>query len=500
MAEARSYRFGPLEKRGFLAGLRLGQVLILAGAVLVALLIVNAIRSPMAIGPVGMVATAALAIAFVPLGHRTAEQWLPIGAGFVWRGFRGRNRYLSLAPIMGHTAGEVPCAVPPSLEGVSILEVTDASKLPQDVPCWIGVIKDEKAGTYTGVVQVKGRSFALLDEVEQGRVVEAWAGILAGYGRERSPVRRLQWLERTVSDSGEGVARYLGQERQLPLDSEAVRAYLGLLAEARPSTQRHEIYLALQIDRMRAGKMAKQLGDQDLGAYVVLVRELQGLADQLQAAELIVDGGLTPRHLAEVIRFAYDPAARDRQVVRNAVALPEERGLHPSSAWPVVTETSWSSYRTPSALHAVYWIGEWPRTNVGPSFMAPLMLQTKCARTVSVVMEPVPPLRAQREVEAARIADVSDEEMRKRAGFMSSFRRQREQEQVAIREQELADGHSDIRFSGYVTVTATGEDELEQACAEIEQQAGQARLELVRLDGDQEAGFTYTLPLARGLR
>ena len=76
----------------------------------------------------------------------------------------------------------------------------------------------------------------------------------------------------------------------------------------------------------------------------------------------------------------------------------------------------------------------------------------------------------------------------------------RERSKLPIREQELADGHADVRFSGYVAVTAASEDELAQACAEVEQQAGQARLELVRLDGDQEAAFTYTLPLGRGLR
>jgi hypothetical protein len=128
------------------------------------------------------------------------------------------------------------------------------------------------------------------------------------------------------------------------------------------------------------------------------------------------------------------------------------------------------------------------------------MLQTRSVRTVSMVMEPIPPLRARRAVEAARVADASDEQVRRRAGFVTSARRQREQEQVLARERELADGHSDVRFSAYVLVTAASMDELEAACAEVEQEAGQARLELCRLDGDQDVAFTYCLPLGRGLR
>jgi hypothetical protein len=168
--------------------------------------------------------------------------------------------------------------------------------------------------------------------------------------------------------------------------------------------------------------------------------------------------------------------------------------------WPLATSTGWSRYRVESAWHTVYWVREWPRTPVGPDFMAPLLLRTRSMRTVSMVMEPITPLRARREVEAARVADASDEQVRQRAGFVTSIRRQREQEQVLARERELADGHSDVRFSAYVLVSAESEDELEAACVEVEQQAGQARLELCRLDGDQDVAFTYCLPLGRGLR
>ncbi len=80
------------------------------------------------------------------------------------------------------------------------------------------------------------------------------------------------------------------------------------------------------------------------------------------------------------------------------------------------------------------------------------------------------------------------------------MRRLGEQESVVRREQELADGHADIRFSGYITVSAEDLDGLEVACSEIEQQAGQARLILRRLGGSQDLAFTYTLPLGRGLK
>jgi hypothetical protein len=70
---------------------------------------------------------------------------------------------------------------------------------------------------------------------------------------------------------------------------------------------------------------------------------------------------------------------------------------------------------------------------------------------------------------------------------------------VEDRDVELADGHAQFRFSGYVGVTADSEAELVAACAVVEQSAGQARLELRRLYGQQDAALLCLLPLGRGL-
>jgi hypothetical protein len=64
---------------------------------------------------------------------------------------------------------------------------------------------------------------------------------------------------------------------------------------------------------------------------------------------------------------------------------------------------------------------------------------------------------------------------------------------------ELADGHAQYRFSGYVTVTAGTLEELQNARAALEQVAGQARLELRLLYGEQDVAFACSLPIGRGL-
>ena len=65
---------------------------------------------------------------------------------------------------------------------------------------------------------------------------------------------------------------------------------------------------------------------------------------------------------------------------------------------------------------------------------------------------------------------------------------------------DLADGHAAVRFAGYVTGSARSPEELERHYLDVEHAAQVARLKLLRLYGQQEEAFTYTLPLCLGLR
>jgi len=209
-------------------------------------------------------------------------------------------------------------------------------------------------------------------------------------------------------------------------------------------------------------------------------------------------GCLGLRTIAAAWRTGFDPWARAALDSR-AAAHPELDGVALSAGLPVASEESWSALRTDDTWHATFWVAEWPRVEVGPDFLAPLLLHTEGQRSVSVIMGPLPPSVGIREVEAARTAQVADETLRQRAGFLSTARRMREAEGAARREAELSDGHASYRFSGYVTVSARSAEELEEACGQVVQSGHQCRLELRRLYGVQDLAFTWTLPLGRGL-
>ena len=498
--DPRRYRFGPLERRGVVGGLRPGQVGIVATALAGTVLLLNVSSAP----PVALLAIAlALAgtgVAFYPFAGRTLEQWVPVASAWGLRRFRGAGRYRSAAPRAGVRGREgsvllEPTAdLPDALHGVEILSAPLAGDE-------VGVVKDRRANTYTAVLAVRVGSFGLLDRVDQERRLAGWGAVLAGLARENSAVRRVQWIERTVPSDGDELARYLQSERDatVPLWGSPVASYIELVESAGAVTQDHELFVALQLDARRAWRQLKRLGRGDEGAAKLLVRELETLAQRLVAGDVQVVGALPPRMVARAIRDAYDPYGRTGRA-RLGATDPSLAGSSPENAWPTAADESWGEYRSDSAYHATYWISQWPRLDVGAAFLSPLLMQTNVLRTVAVTMEPVAPSVALRKVEAARTTDIADEETRRRTGFVTTARKRLQQESTARREQELADGHAEFRFAGFVTVSARDPEGLERACAEVEHAAQQARLDLQRLYGQQALGFTFTLPLARGLR
>jgi hypothetical protein len=503
MAEdVRRHRFGPLERRGLVGSLRPPQVVVLAASLTLGVFLLRLLPGGAgALAAIGLVLIS-LGFCFWPVAGRSAEEWLPVAGRFVARGALGRNRLLSSTPQSGVTVRDGRPRPVVSLPGAADgLELLAAPFHGEEV----GVIKDRCARTYAAVLATKVSSFGLLDRSEQEARQAGWGGVLASLGREGSPVSRIQWLERTVPADGDEIGRYLGEawdRGSVPLESLAMQSYLDLVGSAPAVTKDHELFLGLQIDAKRAWRQIKRTGGKqgaDAGACTVLLRELEAFAERLGAADVRVVGALRPGMVASAIRVAFDPWSRPG-LARLAAMDRERDGIDEGTAWPTATEASWSTYRTDGALHATYWIASWPRTDVGAAFLTPLLLHTQMIRVVAVTIEPIPPLRAIREVESARTGDLADSELRGRMGFMETARRRRMADATSQREEELADGHAAVRFAGYVTVSARSEEELERNCSEVEHAAQMARLEPLRLYGQQEESFTYTLPLCRGLR
>jgi hypothetical protein len=491
--EETSYRYGPLERRGWLFGIRLSQFGLVIASLGGAVLIVDTSRSWW-----GALAAAAWTLlwagtAFLPVAGRGVDEWATVLTYFLWRRLCCEDRWHSAYPLLGYRSDHERAAVipPPTMRDLEILRAPFGGGS-------AGILCDRRLGAYTCLLLVHSTGFLLADDAERQRRVEAYGAALASLCREGTPVARVQWLEHTLPDTGDEPARQLVEDAVVPLSSGIVSSYRALLETGRPLHTEHEVVMAVQISAARAGRAVGRAGGGDAGACRVLIDEVTGFATQLRQADLVVDGVARPRRLAAQLRLGFEPEARRWMLWRAAVG-PEAEGVEDASAYPLSTEEQWTWYRAGATYHATYWVREMPRQPVGPAWLYAMILETGSERTVSWVGEPVPPRSAHQRVVRQQVEDQATRDFKGRRGFLVSRREQEEHANVLRREAELVAGYGLYRYNVYVTVSAATLEELEERCLQLEHAAARSLLELQRLVGQQATALTFTLPLGRGL-
>jgi hypothetical protein len=528
MSDRLTYSFGPLERRGIAGGVAAGQVAVLGAGALLAILVLDHAPSAGGATLATIICAVAAATAFAPLGGRTVHEWLPIAARFMVAKLLGDGRFVTTEPVAGTvagtgtgataattpTTGTGPAAAatserdarrpttrrrrrtrggdgpdlrtPPQLRGVKLLDAAY-----RDQP--IGVLTERSGRLATAVLACRVGSFSLLDHEAQERRLARWGLVLSGAGG--SPIRRLQWIERTAPAQGDELARWVHNERDPsipPRGTAMIESYLELISTSTKVAQEHEVLLAVQVDGRRARERRRG------PAVQTLLEQTERVAQGLEAAEVTVLGALTPAQLARALRTAFDPYARAELTTQHAAD--PDGGDPASSSWPVGAREAWDHYESDGAMHATYWISAWPRVDVSPMFMDSLLGHSSAVRTVSVTFEPLSIDRSTREIEAAVTRDRADRELRARFGQSETARQRQTAEATRLREAELAAGHGEVRLSGFITVSGRDPEDLRRACGEVMEHAARARLELRRLYGQQAEALTFTLPLCRGLR
>ncbi|HUC36532.1 MAG TPA: SCO6880 family protein [Acidimicrobiales bacterium] len=513
------FRFGPLERRGLIAGWRGGQIASVAAGLMVAVLAMRAGR-PLVGAVVALVALgASVALAMWPVGGRTLEQWTPDALRYATDSSRRRRDRSD--PFGTLELLTVELASPGPRGGPAVRSAPQSSKQ-------AAVVFDRAARTYTAVLGASGSGFVLAGEEEKLRRVGAWADVLSSLARDGSSVHRVQWVARNVPggsppalngssgdasayhehDAYNGYDGYTGHgsnRRSGEYDGydAARRSYASLLRAQGELSRHHAVLVAVSVSPAKQARAVKAAGGGSTGACALVLREAGMLRRRIADAGIEAGHALSPAELARTLRSAFE--AGDAQAGERSPARGGSRKVRwgrpspPAGPWPMGVRSEWSRVLVDGLWHASYWISEWPRTDVGPDFLGPLLLLPEGRSTVSVVMEPLTPSEAARKIEQARTADIADSELRRKGGFLLTARRRREEEVLAQREAELADGYAPFRFCGYVTVSASKPGELDEACRQAEQAAARCGLELRLCYGDQARAFSATLPLGRGL-
>ncbi len=467
-AAANKYKFGPRDKRGLILGISISQVFTFAFSLVV---FVFLIRSGAHVYEIVLGTILCLLIfitTFVNIQTRPIQSWIPLLI---------MHKQEKLSYRFWHKRAKIVVDgkrnYPKPLKRLEIISMNFQKNS-------MGLIKDNQRSTVTAVISMESLPFALLGDADRDRSISAWSQVLSAIAYETSSIKKLQWIEQTLPDSGEYLDGHNGLfDKDNPVifqDScgasetqTAKLSYQELLAVQTRNIFRHGIFLACTFSR--------RIDSNALKAEIV---------NLLIRCKEIGLGNVSVLSLEDInlyLRHVFDVSASSGPV---------------TWPWPHSIQENWSYLRIDALYVATYSIIEWPRSEVKAGFFLPLMIGCDIRRSISLVMQPIGALRAAKQVEQAKTEHAADSAIKNRYGFSSTARAKKEAEAIERREQELAAGFAGYRFAGYISVYAQDENELSNSCKQIEQLASLSLIDIRRAYGEQREAFLCTLPLGRG--
>lgn len=504
--QRQTYRLGPRSTRGLFGYITAIQAVTVGGGAIAAIGLLASSHSVLVLIAAAAIAVAGVLAAFWPVANRTVAQWAPVHLGYAVRAAIGALRWNSPAVGAGvrlDERGELqyPRALPAPLRGVEII----GARRPGGE---VGLVFDRGARTLCAVLRVRLRSFGLLSDADQERRLASFGALQNELASEGSPVQRLMLIKRTVPRNSNELAAYLNEQSGGRINSPSVRAMFEVIEEGDELAREHEVFVVVQLPAAgmtRSVRRRLSEAEQRDHAGAEAAAQLDAIARHLEASEITiksVDGALTPRALARMIKDSFDPFGRLLRDRRDLFA-PASAGLHPSHAWPVSTTDFRDRYRADSADHIVWHIQEWPKVPVTAGFMQPLTLRPDLpVHTIAIVMEPIPTGRAMREAERRRVSDEAATQTRAKMRQIETSEHRARAEQGDREEREIAAGLSSWRWEAYICASAPAgdEDQIDHAVRQIESACTRSFMLPTRLYGEQERAFTWCLPLCRGLR
>jgi hypothetical protein len=417
------------------------------------------------------------AAAFIRFGGRPAVEWAGTGLHYGIRRGSGQCDYRATLPLQPRPSGTL------ALPGDAA-----ALRFHHDAVSGAVMIHDPHRQTLTAVMSVSHPAFVLLDVDDRSQRVSRWGRVYAGVAQSGT-CAAIQVLEATVPDPATGQAEWY-QAHGVRDGGWADVQYQALLAQERLAAGTHRTTVSLSLDMRGAARSIKVAGRGVSGAAEVLRSDMSSLTDSLSQAGLQPGRWLAESELAGILRAAYDPGS--------VIDPRHDPGANLAHAGPLALSEHWEHLRHDSAFSAVLWVTEWPRIDVPANFLHSLIFAPGVRRTLSLIARPLPTDAALRQIRKEKTEATADMTQKQRVGQIADFSDAQEYQDLLTRERSVVAGHTDVEFSGFVTVTAPTKEALDAARSVITRAATAAVCEVRPLYGRQAQGFVVAaLPLAR---
>ncbi len=513
MSNETVYRLADRRRGTALLGLTVPQLALAAAGIVGAVLIAANTRSAAGVlAGLGMVFGCGLLV-FMPVGGQPSYEAAATLAGFLCQRAAGRHRWAAPLPLLrgtpeGQATARQATPLPACLAGIELLAVPRPGWAGSDrTLAPIGLVRDRHGATLTVVVGVRGDGFSLLDPSDQHLRLAGWAQVLSQFAREASPVTRLGW---SLWSAPAAPAEHLDWLTDVSRGGRTVVAgegYRQLLEATGVIRSELRVWLTVDPRRMRAN---------GVGRSAAAVAAAEALVDRCAAAGLVCSAPLSPVQIAEAMRIQADPSAMSPlHGVRRSLAARAGLSSSPTAgrsgqpsdapsgvdmvhAAPLAVETYWDAVRVDGAWHRVFWIAQWPSLELAPGWWDRLLLAPTGARTVAVVMEPVPARMSRRRINAESVSVQGQVQLRERHAFRVPVGLQQAQAEVDQRESELQAGFPEYGYLALVAVTGADRQQLDAHSHALMDSAAQCGIvELRPLHGRHDLAWACTLPIGR---
>ena len=443
----------------------------------------------------------AVALVAVPVRGRSAARWLADVALFHLGRVAGWSSWRSNAATGAATPDEL---AHPDLPGVIAGLRTHQGPPFGPAGTRVCIVQDTRAGRWSATARLSHPGVAAADEATRDAYATELGDLLAA-AADTEQIAALSLLIRTVPDDGAERAAWVGEHEVPGAPDLVTRAGRALEASVTSASVRHEVFVTVAAAESRIRRTARDAGGGAAGRARVLYRFLGELEQRLRATGVTDITWLDASSLAAATRTGYNPADAAGLARASHAARRRERvstGTLTGASGPAAAPPPNARSYTHDAFTTVSYALLLPKrpTTVGAlaRVLAPATVGER--RCLALHYEPLPPRRADRQIDRDAWAAELAVDVKAKRGFRVPRRDRKRVSEVAEQESQLARGHSLVRVAGAAAVTVPAGTGVEDAAASLEGSARAAGFQLLRLDLAQDSGFVAAvLPLGVGL-
>ena len=358
------------------------------------------------------------------------------------------------------------------------------------------------------IAELEVQGFLMHDTPERYDLAEQFDRVL-GPLTQRPGIKRVTLQERTLPTTIRAAREHydtVRRVRHLDPKSPVALNYGEVMDRSERFEVAHRNYIVFTLDLVALGAQLKSLGGGKSAILALAAIEAGNLADALSAAKIKVRRWLSPRDVAALGRLAFDP-----EFAATVQNRPDElSGVDPVAIGPMYLEEPKGRngiVRTDSGVHTTMWIHEWPRSDAPVGFLSPIVFARHpntgeaITHIFSIVLTPVPVTKALKRIREEKKVWRGNEKLRAKRGADGSAADAADWKALEQQEQEIANGHGEYRYGGYLTVSAPDEEHLDQAIAGMRNALSRAGMEAQILYCQQaEALMVNALPIGLGLK